>query len=71
MTWHREPLRPRLAGGRMLASRQCVALFAGRHVNQVRRHCAPVASDAATRQPLYDLEDCVDHLATLRRQEVA
>jgi len=69
VTWHRPPLRPRLEGDdlALLGTRQYAAEFAGRHVNQVRRHCVPVACDVRTRQPLYDLDVCVAQLATLRR----
>lgn len=67
MTWHRPPLRPRLEGERHLVTRQYAALWADRHVNQVRRHCRPVACDVKTRQPLYDAEACVAALAACRR----
>jgi len=52
----------------MLATRQSIGYFAHRHVDQVSRHCEPIACDVATQLLLYDLDACLDTLATRRRR---
>lgn len=71
MTHHRPHLAMRLEHGRLLASRQVCAKLAERNVDQVRRHCSPVACDVASRMPLYDPDEAVPVLTALRRRVAA
>lgn len=61
--------RPRLVGGLLLGTRQAAALLTRRHQDQVRRQCAPVACDLASRALLYDLDAVADRFRALPRRE--
>lgn len=56
MTHHRPALAPRLTADTLLGTRQTAAVLVHRHPDQVRRRCHPVACDALSRLPLYDLD---------------
>lgn len=60
----------RTADGRALATRQGAAVLVGRHPDLVSRHCEPVACDAGTGLPLYDLAAVEAALAQRRRVAV-
>lgn len=51
-----------------LGPRAAAAAYSRRHVNQVRRHCEPIACDVKTHAHLYDLVAVADHLAGLTRR---
>lgn len=52
----------------IVGSRQAVAGMWGRHPDQVKRHCEPVACDVKTRTPLYDADEVGAILLTRRRR---
>ena len=64
-----QPLQPRIAGDDklMLGTRQVVAALTSRNPSIVLRHCQPIASDVATRIPLYDCVAAQNVLSGLRR----
>lgn len=57
--------------GRMLGTRQTAARLTGRHPDQVRRRCQPVACDVDSRASLYDLDTVADTFRNTRSRYVA